>query len=393
MPVRMRLTLVYGGLFFAAALVLVTINYFVVSSRLAQRVRIQLPPGDLPPPTGDKQLFVGVFNKLVDDYHSSVLSSLVQWSLLAAVLVGLVALVSGWYVAKRALDPLQRVTETARRLSTDTLHRRISMTGPNDEIKDLADTFDSMLERLDNAFDGQRRFVANASHELRTPLAINRALLQVSMSDGLIPDTLRPVRDELLASNSRQERLIEGLLTLALSERDLTGKEPGDLAELAHPSLLAHGLTLPRQLPAPVVGDGVLLERMIRNLVDNAVAYNDDRAEVRLRTGSAAGHSYVTVENTGREIAPAQAARLFDPFTRLDADRTGSAGGAGLGLSIVRAIARAHGGSAEARPREGGGLIVTIRLPVPARGGEVRPPSAARGGSPRRPGPRGRPSR
>ncbi|WP_066364582.1 sensor histidine kinase [Herbidospora mongoliensis] len=360
-PVRVRLTLVYGGLFCAAALALVMINYIIVSNQLSRRVTIRLPLDDLPPLTGDKQLFY--FNKQVDDYHETVLGSLVQWSLLAAVLVGLGGLMVGWYVAKRALDPLQRVTETARRLSTDTLHRRISMAGPNDEIKDLADTFDSMLERLDNAFDGQRRFVANASHELRTPLAINRALLQVSMSDGLIPAALRPVRDELLASNSRQERLIEGLLTLALSERDLTGKEPGDLAELAHPSLLAHGLTLPRQFPAPVVGDGVLLERMIRNLVDNAVAYNDDRAEVTVRTGNAAGHSYVSVENTGREIAPAQAARLFDPFIRLDADRTGSARGAGLGLSIVRAIARAHGGTAEARPRAGGGLIVTIRLP------------------------------
>nr|WP_062334530.1 ATP-binding protein [Herbidospora sakaeratensis] len=362
MPIRARLTLVYGSLFFAAALILVMINYIVVSRQLTRRVTIRLPLDDLPPLTGDKQLFF--FNKQVEDYHETVLGALVWWSALAAVLVGLVGLAVGWYVAKRALDPLQHVTDTARRLSTDTLHRRISMTGPHDEIKDLADTFDSMLERLDNAFDGQRRFVANASHELRTPLAINRALLQVSMSDGLIPASLRPVRDELLESNSRQERLIEGLLTLALSERDLSGRENGDLADLARPSLLAHGLTVSRQFPAPVMGDGVLLERMIRNLVDNAVSYNDDRAQVTVRTGNGAGHSYVTVENTGREIAPAQAARLFDPFIRLDPDRTGSAGGAGLGLSIVRAIARAHGGTAEARPREGGGLIVTVRLPL-----------------------------
>jgi signal transduction histidine kinase len=371
LPVRWRLTVVYGSLLFLTTAALMIINYLIVHQILTQRFLIRLPPvkkaliGTAGKPGTDLIFIQSMVEDEVGRYVDVVTSSLVQWSILATVLIGLAGLAVGWVVAGRALAPLLTVTETARRLSDSTLHQRISMDGPRDEIKDLADTFDSMLERLDQAFDTQRRFVANASHELKTPLAINRALLQVGFADPVVPRALRPIRDELLAANSRQEQLIEGLLTLAHSERELITRQPVDLRDLAHPALLAHHLPRPESWrPAPCAGDAVLLERMIANLVDNAVKYNDDRAEVTVRTGSDAASAFVTVENTGRQIASAQIPALFEPFRRLEADRTGSATGAGLGLSIVRAVARAHGGTASATPLEKGGLRVTVHLPL-----------------------------
>lgn len=362
LPVRWRLTVVYGGLFFVAAALLVVVNYLVVRQIVSQSVGVGAPTAPTGPGHSDQLVVQQVEDKL-RAYRALVTGSMLVWSIVATGIVGLVGLVVGWLVAKRALAPLLTVTEAARRLSDSTLHRRISMDGPSDEIKDLADTFDSMLERLDRAFDGQRRFVANASHELKTPLAIDRALLQVSLSDPALPAELRPVRDELLASNARQVGLIEGLLTLAHTERELSERAALDLARLAGEALGEHAGVETELRPAPVMGDAVLLERVIVNLVDNAVKYNDARASVRVTTGSDGAGAFVVVANTGPLIALSQVPQLFEPFRRLDGDRTGSAAGAGLGLSIVRAVARAHGGTAEAVPREGGGLIVTVRIP------------------------------
>ncbi|MBO3749010.1 HAMP domain-containing protein [Streptosporangiaceae bacterium NEAU-GS5] len=360
MPVRWRLTLVHGSVFFLTAVVFVAFNYLFVNQIINRRFQYRVDRGTVVqlgtnplPPINDK-LFLATLDTAVDTYRDMVMNSLVWWSLASAAVIGLIGLAAGWLVARRALAPLQTVTETARRLSDSTLHQRISLAGPRDEIRELADTFDSMLERLDHAFDGQRRFVANASHELKTPLAIDRALLQVALADTAVPAGLRPVREELLASNARQERLIEGLLMLAQSEREPATREPVDLRDLAG------GGTE----PAPALGDPVLLERMIANLLDNADKYNDERGIVEIRTGVESGHAYVTVENTGAIVNPGQAAGLFEPFRRLERDRIGSATGAGLGLSIVRAIARAHGGAASAAAREGGGLVVTVRLPA-----------------------------
>ncbi|GAA3131645.1 ATP-binding protein [Streptosporangium carneum] len=382
LPVRWRLTVVYGSLFFLAAVILVVVNHFVVTRIAGEPFEIDGRPvgADLPPESAERALFRHVAAQ-VNTYRDQVVASTVVWSILATMLVGLAGLAVGWTVARRALAPLRTVTEAARRLSDSTLHRRISMDGPDDEIRELADTFDSMLERLDRAFDGQRRFVANASHELRTPLAIDRALLQVSFADPALPAALRPVRDELLASNARQVRLIEGLLTLAHTERELTDREPVDLADLARAALAGRPEAGTGLAPAPAVGDAVLLERVIANLVDNAVKYNDERGTVSVRTGADSAGSFVTVENTGPEIAGPLVPRLFEPFRRLNDDRTGSASGAGLGLSIVRAVAHAHGGVAEAVPRDGGGLVVTVRL---------RPAEAFPGGDPRRTSPHGR---
>ncbi|GAA2858813.1 ATP-binding protein [Streptosporangium fragile] len=361
---RLRLTLVYGSLFFLAGVALVVVNYYVVQRTLHQPPRIVLgaPLTSHPLPPSAEEITRTVA-EMKDQYRTTVMSSLVRWSLMAVAIVGVAGLAIGWIVARRVLAPLHTMTEAARRLSESTLHERIALDGPRDELRDLADTFDSMLERLDRAFDGQRRFVANASHELRTPLAINRALLQVSMTAPDLPPRIRTVGTELLAANARQERLIEGLLLLAQSERELTERRPVDLAELAEMALTSVPEADADLRSAPASGDPVLLERMIGNLLDNAVKYNDERALVVLRTLRDERGSVVTVENTGRAVPSGRVEDLFEPFRRLDRDRTGSADGAGLGLSIVRAIARAHRGSAEACPRPGGGLVVTVRLP------------------------------
>jgi len=302
--------------------------------------------------------------------------------------LGLMALLSlglGWVVAGRVLRPLQRITATAKRLSERTLHQRIALQGPDDELKELADTFDRMLGRLDAAFDAQRRFAANASHELRTPLAISRTEVDVALAD---PDTppaeLRAMAERVRDATQRSERLIEGLLTLARSEQAPRLWESADLAD-AVALALEHtrrqdqdqagqdgGLRLVTRLrPAPVQGDPALLERMVANLVENAVRHNQPGGWLEVATGTSDGRAFVQVANGGQEIPTDQVESLFEPFRHLHG-RVASASasavrGAGLGLSIVRSVARAHGGDAHAMALAGGGLEVTVRLPVRAQ--------------------------
>ncbi|GLZ04502.1 sensor protein CutS [Actinomadura sp. NBRC 104412] len=360
--VRLRLTVLYGLLFFAAGALLLCVTYFLVGQILDQ----VFPSGYLIH-TPTRSLDPEVLKELT-------MRQLVGRSLLALAGVGIIALVVGYFVADRALSPLQRVTSTARRLSESTLHERIALEGPNDEIKELADTFDAMLERLGQAFESQSRFVANASHELRTPLAINRTLLEVALGDPEASDDLRAVGRTLLATNARHERLIEGLLLLARSERELTSRTPVDLQDVAATVLeniarrgdeREHEVNVHQELTSGFTqGDPVLLEHLVSNLVDNAIKHNDDGGEVWVRTGMLGGYPTVQVENTGPVVPGYEVERLFEPFRRLNADRVDSAKGSGLGLSIVRSVARAHRGSVHAAPRQGGGLIVTVRLPI-----------------------------
>ena len=300
--------------------------------------------------------------RIVLQEQNDTLNSMLLWGSVALAIVALVGMVFGWLMAERALRPLARITETARRVAGRSLHERIALDGPRDEIKELADTFDSMLERLDRAFDSQRLFVGNASHELRTPLAINRTLIEVTLGRSDVPAEVRVLGDALLAVNGRQERLLDGLLTLAQSEQELTVWERVDLAEVADHVLdqtPLGTLSLRRTLePAPTLGDPVLLERVVQNLVQNAVSHNVPDGWVEVRTDA----DGITVSNTGPVVPPYDVPALFEPFRRLR-DRVGSAGGTGLGLSIVRSVARAHGGSVEAVPREGGGLVVRVTLP------------------------------
>jgi signal transduction histidine kinase len=364
MSLRLRLTLLYGGMFFVAGALLLVVTYIIVS----QILNSVLPTGIWQFLPSGRSFDLGVVKE-------QALHMMVGRSLLALIGVGVLALVLGFFVADRALGPLQKVTATARRLSESTLHERIALEGPEDEVKELADTFDAMLERLSQAFDTQRRFVANASHELRTPLAINRTLLEVALTDPQASEDLKAVGRTLLATNARHERLIDGLLLLARTERELTTRTPVDLSEVATTVLdsVRKGgddvpeVTVTTELtPARTIGDPVLLEHLVGNLVQNAVKHNVDDGEVFVRTGMLDGFAACQIENTGATIPEYEVERLYEPFRRLNTDRIESAKGAGLGLSIVRSVVNAHRGTVHATPRAGGGLIVTVRLPPAA---------------------------
>jgi signal transduction histidine kinase len=391
--VRLRLTLLYGGLFLLAGAGLLALNYALFRSHFTLPFRVEtaaprtgLPA--LPDPAGRVVVFITRSGeKLVaaapgqsrasveavrSDLEQAALNQILTQSGVALALMALVSVGLGWLVAGRVLRPLQAVTAAARRLGGSTLHERINLQGPQDELKELADTIDQMLARLDAAFESQRRFVANASHELRTPLAIARTETDVALADpDASPAELRAMAERVREASERSERLIEGLLTLARSERQLRTREPVDLSvaaaealSAAGPETEALGLRVIRVLGrAPVAGDRALLERLVANLVENAVRHNLQGGWVEVGSGIADRDAVIRVANGGRPIPPEQVAALFEPFRRLDGDRTGSGRSAGLGLSIVRSVAAAHGGRAGARALDGGGLEVTVELP------------------------------
>ncbi|MEU8245693.1 HAMP domain-containing sensor histidine kinase [Nonomuraea sp. NPDC048916] len=381
---RMRLTLLYGGLFFAAGSLLLWSTYLLTGRALDERFAVKstkisgseaapASEGSAPPPDI-------LFQRVESDVKlraDSVLDEMLRSSLLIMILIGIVAVVLGYLVADRALRPLDRVTETARRLSESTLHERIALSGPSDEVKRLADTFDAMLDRLHRVFDGQRRFIANASHELRTPLAINRTVLEVSLEEPEASADLKALARALLGTNARYERLIEGLLLLAESEQELAVRRVVDVEQVVRAALeqldlhpRRRRITLRHDLrPALVEGDPLLLERCVFNLLENAVKYNVRGGEVEVSLRHDGDAAVLTVDNTGQPVPSYEVEDLFEPFRRLQGDRVRSARGSGLGLSIVRAIVDAHGGAVGARARPEGGLSVTVRLPGPARDG------------------------
>jgi signal transduction histidine kinase len=390
--VRLQLTLLYGGLFLLAGAGLLAVNYALVRSQftLPFGVRIERPPPGLPEvlrdnpgvlivnttPGGDRFIAsapsAGAVETVRRELEAAALHQLLTQSGIALALMALVSVGLGWLVAGRVLRPLTAITATARRLEGSTLHERINLQGPQDELKELADTFDQMLGRLDAAFETQRRFVANASHELRTPLAIARTEIDVALADpDASPAELRAMAHRVLEAGGRSERLIEGLLTLARSERQLQASQPLDLAmaaadalSVAAPEVERLGLRVSSVLgAAPVAGDRALLERLVGNLVENAVRHNQPGGWLEVDTGRTGELAVVRVANGGPRIAPDQIAALFEPFRRLDGDRTGSSRGAGLGLSIVRSVATAHGGQATAHALDDGGLEMTVELP------------------------------
>jgi len=381
LSIRTRLTLIYGGLFLVAGLVLLGVTYALVSHQLQPddtRVisnstgAVTGGASDNPPPAG------ALVEQAAADTRSDALHNLLTQGGLALGLVVITATGLGWLVAGRALQPLHRVTETARRIADAPaadrgLHERIALDGPQDELKELADTFDKMLARLDESFDGQRRFIANASHELRTPLALNRALLEVAMDPETATPETRQLGTTLLGVNARHERLIDGLLLLAKSENEVLDKSFVDIADIVR-HVAASVPNGPVQVKveaerAETTGDPVLLERLVQNLVENGLRYNvSEDGWLRLRTATQP-HGLVVLEvsNTGPIVAPYDVPRLFEPFRRGGKDRVGSAQGAGLGLSIVRAVARAHGGDIHAEPRKCGGLVVIVTFPAENR--------------------------
>lgn len=385
MTIRLRLTVLYAAAFFVAGAVLIGLMYFYLGQTLERRpgVAAQGLIGQLLEARGlrgrpEAQNLFSTIVSQAEQQRRQTMRRMLTVSLASLGVVGIAACGFGWLLAGRALQPLQQVTATARRVADRSLHERIGLVGPRDEIKDLADTFDAMLERLDRAFDSQRRFVANASHELRTPLTINRTLIEVALAEQNVPEATRRLGSTLLDVNERHERLIDGLLLLASSQGQLTQRSRVDLAEtvaraveLAADVARQKGVEMTLDLRmAEVVGDPVLLERLAANLIDNAVRYNVEGGWVSAVVSVQGHRAHLSVENTGAVVPDTAVDGLFEPFRRLTAERTAApegtqrSRGAGLGLSIVRAIALAHGGDVRAVARPGGGLTVTFTAPV-----------------------------
>jgi signal transduction histidine kinase len=360
---RLRLTLMYSGMFLLLGTAVVAIIFVVVwtgtgvgSSATGMAVSPRAP--------GTPAL-----HAVATQQHSADVARLLAVSWLTLVLTAGASALLGWFAAGRVLRPLRNMTATARTISAGNLHERLEVSGPEDEFKQLGDTFDDLLGRLEASFGAQRRFVANAAHELRTPLTVERAVLQVALADPHAnAETLRATCEEVLASGRSHERLLDALLTLASGERGLERREPVDLAPLAGDAARAaqanaaqHGLEVITELAAaPVLGDPALLKRLVANLIDNALGYNWPDGQVAVSTTTRLDQAVLTVANTGPAVPPEEVKRLFEPFQRLDRARTGSDGHHGLGLSIVRAIAVAHNATVTAQPGPEGGLVVIV---------------------------------
>ncbi|MFJ8843447.1 sensor histidine kinase [Streptomyces cyaneofuscatus] len=387
--IRTRIALVYGGVFLVlGTALLATVN---VASRagtdsearaIASSVTV-VPPGYTVngPFIARSSVGAPTAYELTDHVSDAASKQHMYWSVAALLVMTAGAVGVGWWIAGRVLRPVHAMTAKARRLSERTLHERIASTGPDDELKELGETLDALLARLEKAFDSQRRFIANASHELRTPLATQRAAIQVGLDDPTPEDLVR-TRQTLLDTNRRSERLIEGLLVLARSERGLAADEREDVRfdrvvaeETArHPGVAARssagssageagrGPVVAVDVAAcPVRGNRLLLSQLVSNLLANALTYNVPGGSVAV---SLTGDGALVVRNTGPVVSEADIAGFFEPFRRGEGrDRMGP--GSGLGLSIVRSIAVAHGGTVTAVPGPGGGgLAVTVRLPV-----------------------------
>jgi signal transduction histidine kinase len=383
LTVRTRLTLLYTGLFAVCGAIVVAISYALVAHLPTQGQGQQDPspdsvpasiaaqcqaehPGTHPAKPLIAQCISYLEQRGAQGQRDLTLSHLLQYSLITVAVVIALAAILGWIISGRALRPVQQITTAARAASDHNLSARVALRGPRDEIRELAETFDEMLGRLQAAFEGQQRFIANASHELRTPLAVMRATVDVVLGNpDSTPGDLRGMGTDIRAAVDHAEQLIAALLILARNERGLTVREEVDLATAAEDVLDTVGpgdrrvhATLE---PAVISGDPVLAERLIANLLDNAIRYNHADGDIWISTSIGAGSSQLTVANTGPPVSGADAGRIFEPFQRL-ADRA-SHDGFGLGLAIVASIAAIHGGTATARPRDAGGLSVTVTIP------------------------------
>jgi signal transduction histidine kinase len=428
--VRWRLTLLYGGLFLISGAALLAITYALVDhaavfpqgprvtymraapgqtlprpelevygselSKLAAfpgatKVRVHanteffVSGQKVPAPIqrllrtaeGQKALGQVVGTQRVADLHQLIIESAIALALMAIISTAL-----GWVVAGRALRPLRTMTTSTQEISAENLNRRLAMQGPRDELRQLADTIDGLLGRLEGAFDAQRRFVANASHELRTPLTAVRALLEMVLSDPRATvATFRATCEQVLEESEQQEQLIEALLTLAQGQRGIDHAETFDLASIAGEVLgsregaaAAAGVQVTHALaPATISGDARLVERLASNLIDNAIRHNAPGGSVNVSvwsdraletSGRDGDRATLTVTNSGPVVPPEEVERLLQPFQRLSADRTSHRDGLGLGLSIVAAIASAHDATLAVRARPDGGLEIEVHFPA-----------------------------
>jgi len=399
---RLRLTALYGSVFLVCGAAVLALTYLLYGYAAHQASAInRLPLGafasgafgtaaqraSVIPADGSKEqaqsaaVRAALAQIAFDRQHLLITSGIA----LAAVAVGAIAV--GWLIAGRVLRPLSTITAAARRISASSLHERLALPGPDDELKELADTLDGLFARLEASFDAQRRFAANASHELRTPLTRERALLEVTRADpAATTGTWQAVSRDLLAFNAEQERLIEALLTLASSEAGTGERAPADLAVItsaaltaARPAITSISLNVYADIqPAVLDGDPLLVQHLVTNLVDNAVRHNIPGGDVQVATGTSRAGAVLSVVSSGPVIPAAEVDRLFQPFQRLGPRPARRDGGHGLGLSIVRAIAAAHGATITARARPGGGLAIDIAFPPP---GPVSLPQTRRPGA------------
>jgi signal transduction histidine kinase len=383
--IRLRLALVYAAALVATCTVLVGLNYALLYRSLYTNIHGPSPEAiasamaeaGYDPQTDEKVVFLQQEQAKIARLRADTLLSTAGASAIGLAVAGLVGLGISWLIAGRMLRPLRSLTAATRRISQDRLHERIALDGPQDELKELADTFDEMVARLEASFNSQRRFVADAAHELRTPLAIARTGAEVQLAKRqTTPEQWQAMAHRVLTATGRAERMLDGLLALARSDSGVIAAETHDLAVAAAGALSeADGeaeraeLTVTTDLrPAPVNGDPALLDRLLSNLVDNAVRHNRPGGWVDVVTGHDDGEAVVTVRNSGDPVPPAEVDRLFEPFQRLASPRMAGARSTGLGLAIVRSIVGAHGGTVTAAPNPDGGLTVAVRLPHTRRG-------------------------
>ncbi|MEU7745783.1 ATP-binding protein [Nonomuraea sp. NPDC049158] len=371
--VRLRFTALYGVLFLLSGVGLLAITNLV---SLGTRVTspMETPPAEQLTPGAAQELIARLQSQL-SQIQALQTRQLLIGSAVALAVMAVVSLVLGRVVAGRVLRPLRTITAATRRISADNLHERLAVPGPADEVKDLADTIDDLLERLEGSFAAQRRFVANASHELRTPLATMRASLDVALAKPEpVPARTAALADRLRTELDRVDRLLEGFLVLARTQhgaladqtevslgRTVSAALTARAADISAKNLTVHDGDVHGN--AWTRGSRTLLSRLAENVIDNAITHNHDGGWIRLSATADGAAALLVVETGGPVLDQEQVARLAQPFERLGTDRTGSGDGAGLGLSIVAAIAAAHGGGLELRARPDGGLRVTVSLP------------------------------
>jgi len=383
--VRLRLTLLFGGLFLVAGAALLAITYGLVSHATNDIFVARQAGGVTSGPTllPDAQQLQTQALRSAGATRAAENDALLLYSGIALAIMAVASVALGWFAAGRALRPLRRITAGARQISATNLHERLALEGPDDDLRELADTIDDLFARLDASFDAQRQFIANASHELRTPLARSRTLLEVALRNpGASFESLRDACERVLAAGAEQERLIEALLTLARGQRGIGRRELVDLAAITRDVLAARGTEVAARglsmevtlAPALMAGDFALSERAVANLIDNALRHNVADGTVWVSAGTDQDRAVLSVANTGPVIAPGEVDSLLIPFRRGGTVRARTRAcpapddGLGLGLSIVAAVATAHGAafSVAARP-EGGGLTAKLAFPpVPA---------------------------
>ncbi|MFC3454143.1 sensor histidine kinase [Amycolatopsis speibonae] len=372
-PVRLRFTLLYAGLFLASGIVLLVLTNLLAGNQLTETVPARSPGTEQTSLAAAQQVIHGLRDQL-SDLEAARARQLLVGSLIALAVMVVVSVVLGRIVAGRVLRPLRTITGATRQISAENLHERLAVPGPADEVKELADTIDDLLERLEASFAAQRRFVANASHELRTPLATMRASLDVAVGKPRPPAQTITLADRFRTELDQVDSLLEGLLVLARAQHGVLDDEvPVSLRDLVSAALATRAADIAGksltvddgdlQETARTLGSPTLLARVVDNLIDNAITHNHTGGWIRVATKEESGAVALLVETGGALFAQEHVDGLTQPFRRLAADRTGSEHGSGLGLSIVAAIAEAHGGHVRLRARPAGGLDVVISLP------------------------------